>query len=331
MNPTSTDPRSPASDDQGDPTCFQPDIRVGLGHLIRPGPGRRAQTARHPAPGRVLAAGLRVRRHHARHHPADPAVRHLPGPVAFRGQHRHADLRRLRRRGAGRPAAGGPVLGPGRAQAGAGRGPRRQRAEHGRVHPRPRRGSAPGRPDRVRAVRRSHDRYGHGRAHRTGPGLGRPPGLAGGHGREHGRPGPRRARRRAVRPVRAASHHAGVRGLPGGAGHRGRVSAVRARNGEPPPAARPALRRHQPPRAGPRRVHRRRRGRVRRLFPARAVLRAGAHLPRQHHARAEPRRAGRRRVPDLRGGDPHPARWCPGSAAAGSCWPGWACSWPAWA
>ena len=215
MNTTSTDPRrqrvmikaTPPAPSQISESDWDDDSDQAL--------AAEAQTARHPAPGRVLAAGLRVRRHHV---PgitsADPAVRHLPGPVAFRGQHRHADLRRLRRRGAGRPAAGGPVLGPGRAQAGAGRGPRRQRAEHGRVHLRPRRGSA-----RRRIVSGLSAcwiyRNGHGRAHRTGSGLtgpglhwfgltgpgraalplhrssglGRPaPGLAGGHGREHGRP-----------------------------------------------------------------------------------------------------------------------------------------------
>src|SRR6266700_1375127 len=82
----------------------------------------------------------------------------------------------------------GPVLRPGRAQAGADHRPRCQRAEHCGVHPRPERGRAPGRPDLVRAVRWPHDRYRDRRAHRAGPGLGRPPGVAGGHGREHGRP-----------------------------------------------------------------------------------------------------------------------------------------------
>ena len=72
------------------------------------------------------------------------------------------------------------------------------------------------------------------------------------------------------------------------------------------------------------------RGRVRRLLPARAVRRAGAHLPRERAARGQPRRPGCRRVPALRGRDRHPARCCPGSPAAGSCWPAWACSWPRW-
>ena len=84
-------------------------------------PSRRAD----PPPGRVLAAGPRVRGDHARHHPAHPAVCHLPGPVAFLRGHGDGDLRRLRRRGPGHLAAGRAILGPGRAQAGAGRGARR--------------------------------------------------------------------------------------------------------------------------------------------------------------------------------------------------------------
>ena len=108
------------------PRGLPADTRPCLGRLPRLPAGRRAPKAGRHAPGRVLAAGVRVRRRHARHHPADPAVCHLPGPVAFFRGHRHGDLRRLRRRGAGHlavagwssdqaaPAGAGAALGPAR-------------------------------------------------------------------------------------------------------------------------------------------------------------------------------------------------------------------------
>ena len=137
--------------------------------------------------------------------------------------------------------------------------PSAQRAEHGRVHPGPRRGGADRRPDPVRALGGPDDRHGDGHAHRADPGLGQPPGLAGGHGREHGRPRPRPAHRRALRPVRAPPHGPGVRGVPGGAGGRGPVLVPGPGNGEPTRTAHLPLRRPRHPRTGPGRVRRRRR------------------------------------------------------------------------
>ena len=146
--------------------------------------------------------------------------------------------------------------------------------------------------------------------------------------------------------VRAPPHHAGVRGVPGGARGRGPVPAVHPRNGQPATAARFAPDRPGHPRAEPGRVHRRGRGRVRRLLPTRAVRRAGAHLPRERAARGQPRRPGCRGVPALRGGNRHPAPALPlpqppghggrpGPAAARALpvrrappRPRWRCSWP---
>ena len=101
-------------------------------------------------------------------------------------------------------------------------------------------------------------------------------------------------------------HHLGVRGVPGRAGGRWPVPVPGPRNGEPAPPAGVASRPGHPG-ARPGRVHRRRRSRVRRLLPARPVRRAGAHLPRERPAREQPRRPGRRRVPAAGGRDPHPA------------------------
>ena len=107
--------------------------------------------------------------------------------------------------GSAHPAATGRA-GPGWPQAGAGRGPGLQRAEHGGVHPGPQRGGADDRPDPVRVLGGPDDRHGDG-AMLTEliPASGQPPGLAGGHGGEHGRPRPGPADRRALRPVRPPS------------------------------------------------------------------------------------------------------------------------------
>ena len=51
-------------------------------------------------------------------------------------------------------------------------------------------------------------------------------------------------------PVRRPSHHLGVRGVPGSAGRRGPGPAADPRNGEPTPAAHPALRRPRRPDPG---------------------------------------------------------------------------------
>src|SRR6266478_7867630 len=76
-----------------------------------------ADSTGRPTAGRVLADGAGAGHHHARHYTANPAVRHLPGPLASLRGHGDGDLRRLRRGGARNLAAGRAVLGPGRAQA----------------------------------------------------------------------------------------------------------------------------------------------------------------------------------------------------------------------
>ena len=97
------------------------------------------------------------------------------------------------------------------------------------------------------------------------------------------------------------------------------------------PRQRPALRLAGTghPRAGPGRVHRRG-GRVLRLLPARAVRRAGAHLPRKRAARGQPRRPGRRGVPAVRGGYRRPGPAVQVPQPRGYAWPAWACCWPHW-
>src|SRR5215470_2283509 len=67
-------------------------------------------------------------------------------------------------------------------------------------------------------------------------------------------------------------HHLGICGVSGGAGRRGPLLAAGSRNGEPAPAAHPALRRPRHPRQRPGRVPGRRGGRILRLLPAWAVL-----------------------------------------------------------
>ena len=91
------------------------------------------------------------------------------------------------------------------------------------------------------------------------PASARPPGIAGGHGGQHVRPGPGPPGRRAVCPVRARPNGPGVRGLPGGAGGGWAVPVLRPRDREPASATDVALRRPRHPRAGPGRVHRGRR------------------------------------------------------------------------
>ena len=138
------------------------------------------------------------------------------------------------------------------------------------------------------------------------PASDQPPGVAGGHGGEHGRPGPGPLDRRTVRPVRAAPHDAGVRGLPGRPGGGGPHGAVRPRDGAA--AHRPALRF-----AG---LGIPERGRAEFIAAGVAAFAAFALLGLFSSlvpgfvagpaASGQPRRPGRRRVSAVRGGDRSP-------------------------
>ena len=156
-------------------------------------------------------------------------------------------------------------------------------------------------PDLVRGVGRPDDGRRHRGAQRDGPGLGLAAGVDGSHDREQRRRRPGPAHGRAVRPVPAAADRARLRGLPGLPRRRGAGPGLHTGDGDRAGAAEPPVHRPRHPRGGPRRVHRRRSGRFRRLRAERAVRVAGARIHDRHAASSRLRGRGRRHVPLLRG------------------------------
>ncbi|MEZ4238540.1 MAG: hypothetical protein R3F59_20775 [Myxococcota bacterium] len=307
-------PPSPARGPRARPACAS-GARTPRGRRHGAGRGaerRERRRRRHPPPGQRR----RLRRRQAPRRPrrlrGDPARRHRLGlPHRRRRLRRHR--RPPRRRGAGRPGAGGARrrgAHPARAARPRARaGARGRRAPHRRPRRRGRRGGGrarPGRPARPRAARRPRDGRGRGRLrggrdrargqgqrlerHRRRDGrAGRGPPAeaaraAARPGRAHIGGGARGRRRPAVRrrPPRRA-RRAGPRARPRRAGRPGRLGRARRPHRGPARRVGPAGARQPDRAAGPRRARRQRRGPRRRRRgrrPVRAPARRARHLAR---------------------------------------------------